>query len=105
MDSSRPAPCGAAVPPVQALGHARTLEIGRLVAEPPRSTQELAPLLHLSESAVSKHLRQLSDAHILTSSREGYYVLYRLEHERLDSIASTPRAVCLRAAARGRGGD
>jgi DNA-binding transcriptional ArsR family regulator len=89
------------VRPLKALGHDLRLEIVRLVAERPRSTQELAPLLHLSESAVSKHLRQLSDAHILTSSREGYYVLYRLEHERLDSIASTLRAFVLGDAARG----
>jgi DNA-binding transcriptional ArsR family regulator len=83
------------VRPLKALAHDLRLEIVRLVAERPRSTQELAPLLRLSESAVSKHLRQLSDAHILSSAREGYYVLYRLEHERLDSIASALRAFVL----------
>ncbi len=80
------------VRPLKALAHDLRLEIVRLVAERPRSTQELAPLLRLSESAVSKHLRQLSDAHILSSTREGYYVLYHLEDERLESIASTLRA-------------
>jgi DNA-binding transcriptional ArsR family regulator len=83
------------VRPLKALAHDLRLEIVRLVAERPRSTQELAPLLRLSDSAVSKHLRQLSDAHILSSTREGYYVLYRLDHERLDSIASTLRAFVL----------
>lgn len=83
------------VRPLKALGHDLRLEIVRLVAERPRSTQELAPLLRLSESAVSKHLRQLSDAHILSSAREGYYVLYRLEDERLDSIAAALRAFVL----------
>jgi len=83
------------VRPLKALAHDLRLEIVRLVAERPRSTQELAPLLRLSESAVSKHLRQLSEANILSSTREGYYVLYRLEHERLDSIAATLRSFVL----------
>jgi DNA-binding transcriptional ArsR family regulator len=83
------------VTPLKALAHGLRLEIVRLVAERPRSTQELAPLLRLSESAVSKHLRQLSDAHILASAREGYYVLYRLEDDRLDSVASALRAFVL----------
>jgi DNA-binding transcriptional ArsR family regulator len=83
------------VRPLKALAHDLRLEIIRLVAERPRSTQELAPLLRLSESAASKHLRQLSDAHILSSTRDGYYVLYRLEQERLDSIASALRAFVL----------
>jgi DNA-binding transcriptional ArsR family regulator len=74
---------------LRALAHEFRLETVRLVAKKPRTTQELAPLLRLSESAVSKHLRQLSDARILSSTREGYYVLYQLEAERLDAIASS----------------
>jgi len=38
----------------------------RLIAEHPRSTQELAQLLNISESALSKHLRIMFEAGILT---------------------------------------
>ena len=60
------------------------LRILRLVGERPRSTEELAPLVGLSESGLSKHLRALTDAGLLTTRRQGWYVLYDLERERLD---------------------
>jgi DNA-binding transcriptional ArsR family regulator len=62
------------------------LRILRLVAERPRSTEELAPLVGLSESGLSKHLRALTEAGLLSTKRDGYYVLYRLERERLDEL-------------------
>ena len=62
------------------------LRILQLVGEQPRSTEELAPLVGLSESGLSKHLRSLTEAGLLSTKREGYYVLYRLERERLDEL-------------------
>jgi DNA-binding transcriptional ArsR family regulator len=50
----------------------------RLLAERPRSTQELAPLVGISEAALSKHLRVLADVGLLERRREGHDVLYRL---------------------------
>jgi DNA-binding transcriptional ArsR family regulator len=82
------------VPPVElvqslrALGDDVRLEIVRLVAEKPRSTQELAPLLRLGESAVSKHLHRLSEAGVLGSRRDGYYVLYRFDEGSVDDLAA-----------------
>ena len=80
------------VRPLRALADDVRLEIVRLVAEKPRTTQELAPLLRLTESAVSKHLHRLSEAGVLTPSRDGYYVLYRLDEERVDALTSALRA-------------
>ena len=80
------------VKPLRALAHDVRLEIVRLVAAKPRTTQELAPLLRLTESAVSKHLHQLSDAGVLTSSRDGYYVLYRFEEGSVEALNSALRA-------------
>jgi DNA-binding transcriptional ArsR family regulator len=76
------------VQPLRALAHDIRLRIVRLVAERPRTTQELAPLLRITESAVSKHLHRLSEAGVLSTRRDGYYVLYRLEEERVDALTS-----------------
>ncbi|MFD3377519.1 MULTISPECIES: DUF5937 family protein [unclassified Streptomyces] len=72
------------IPPARLVGILRALADDtrlrtlRLIAERPRSTQELAPLVGVSEAALSKHLRVLADAGLLERRREGYYVLYRL---------------------------
>ena len=62
------------------------LRILQLVAEGPRSTEELAPLVGLSESGLSKHLKALTDAGLLSTRRQGWYVLYALERERLTAL-------------------
>lgn len=68
------------------------LRILRLVAERPRSTEELAPLVGLSESGLSKHLKALTDAGLLTTRRQGWYVLYRIERERLAGLGDDLRS-------------
>ena len=81
------------IPPAQLVGVLRALADDtrlralRLIAERPRSTQELAPLVGISEAALSKHLRALADAGLLERRREGYYVLYRLVEAQLDAVA------------------
>ena len=80
------------VKPLRALADDVRLEIVRLVAAKPRTTQELAPLLRLTDSAVSKHLHRLSEAGVVTSRRDGYYVLYGLQEDRLDAVTEALRA-------------
>jgi DNA-binding transcriptional ArsR family regulator len=81
------------IPPAQLVGVLRALADDtrlralRLIAERPRSTQELAPLVGITEAALSKHLRALADAGLLERRREGYYVLYRLVEDQLDALA------------------
>lgn len=72
---------------LRALGEDTRLRVLRLIAERPRSTQELAPLLGISEAALSKHLRVLAAAGLVQGRREGYYVLYRLLPARLAGVA------------------
>jgi DNA-binding transcriptional ArsR family regulator len=64
------------------------LRVLKLIAERPRTTQELAPLVGLSMSGVSKSVRLLSDAGLVTAHREGYYVVYRLAPQRMRALAS-----------------
>jgi DNA-binding transcriptional ArsR family regulator len=68
---------------LRALAEPTRLRVLRLIAERPRSTQELAPLIGISEAGLSKHLRLLAEAGLLETRREGYYVLYRLVPERV----------------------
>ena len=76
---------------LRALGDETRLQITRLVAEEPRSTKELATLLSLSESAVSRHLKTLASAGVVDSQRDGYFVLYRLVPERIGALGGALR--------------
>lgn len=76
---------------LRALGDETRLQISRLVATEPRSTTELAQLLSLSESSVSRHLKTLASAGILTAERDGYYVLYRLAPDRIGALGGALR--------------
>jgi DNA-binding transcriptional ArsR family regulator len=69
---------------LRALADETRLRALRLIAEQPRSTEELAQLVGLSESGLSKHLRLLADAGLVSTRREGYYVLYTFDRAALD---------------------
>ncbi|WP_420629691.1 DUF5937 family protein [Candidatus Leptofilum sp.] len=62
---------------LRAIGDGTRLQILQLVAQTPRSTRELAPIIGLSEAAVSKHLKLLHQAGWVSAERNSYYVLYR----------------------------
>jgi DNA-binding transcriptional ArsR family regulator len=62
-----------------------------MVAEQPRSTKELAELLRLSDSAVSRHLRILAGAGVVEGERDGYFVLYRLKPDRIGQLGGALR--------------
>jgi DNA-binding transcriptional ArsR family regulator len=75
----------------RALGDETRLQILRLVADSPRSTKELSSLLSLSDSAISRHLQILDAAGLVTSRRDGYFVLYSLQPDRLDVLGRSLR--------------
>ena len=77
---------------LRALGDDTRLRALRLIAERPRSTQELAPLVGISEAGLSKHLRQLAAAGVVATRRDGYYVLYSLVPERLEPLSEGLRS-------------
>jgi DNA-binding transcriptional ArsR family regulator len=60
---------------------------GKEPAESPRSTQELAPLLGITQAALSKQLRRLTEASVLQPRREGYYVVYSLVTGRIARLS------------------
>ncbi len=84
----RELPSGDLLRSLRAVADATRLRALRLIAERPRSTQELARLIGISEAGLSKHLRLMAEAGLLSTKREGYYVLYSLVPERIDAVAS-----------------
>lgn len=72
---------------LRALADETRLRALKLIASDARSTQELAPLVGISEAGLSKHLRLLARAGLVQSRRDGYYVLYSLESERIATLS------------------
>jgi DNA-binding transcriptional ArsR family regulator len=75
---------------LRALADDTRLRVLKLIAQKPRTTQELAPLVGLSNAGLSKSLQRLAEAGLVTAHRDGYYVLYTLAPSRLDAL---PNAV------------
>lgn len=76
------------VPLMRALGDPTRLRALKLISDRPRSTQELAKLIAISEPAMSKHLHQLADCGVLQTRRDGYYRLYSLDRGRLEQLSA-----------------
>ncbi len=72
---------------LRALGDDTRLRILKLVAERPRTTQELGPLVGLSTAGLSKSLRRLAEAGLVVPRRDGYYVVYSIDPERVAAVA------------------
>jgi DNA-binding transcriptional ArsR family regulator len=88
-EAARDELAAALVQTLRAVGDETRLRILKLVAERPRPTEELAPLVSLSEPALSRQLRILSEAGLVRPQRNGYYVLYGLEREALETLPAT----------------
>lgn len=84
-----PLPPGDLLAILKALASETRLRALQMIADRPRTTQELAPLLNVTEAAASAHLRALARAGLLRARRDGYYVLYRLDPDRLHALTST----------------
>jgi len=88
-DDARPRlPDGELLRLLRALADDTRLRALRLIAERPRSTQELAPLVGITEAGLSKHLRTLAHAGVLEANREGYYVVYSLRPDRVEPLSA-----------------
>jgi predicted transcriptional regulator len=71
----------------KALADANRLKLVGLLAQRGYSVEELAALLNLKASTVSHHLSKLSEARLVTARAEGYYSVYRLDKEALETAA------------------
>ncbi|WP_052092144.1 DUF5937 family protein [Paenibacillus sp. FSL H7-0357] len=76
---------------LKALGDGSRLRILKLLWQAPHCTKQLAPLLGISEAAVSKQLKQLVEAGLAGSERKGNYLFYFCNKEAFDSLINLQR--------------
>ena len=84
---------------LKAVSDASRLRILGLLAERPRTGEELSDLVGVRPPTVSHHLKRLADAGLVSAVPEQYYRVYSLRPEALREIArSLDRRVLSRAA-------
>ena len=86
--------------PFDALGHEHRRAIVELLQQGDRSVQQLADDLPISRPAVSRHLRLLKQAGLVTDRAEGTRRLYRLHDEGIAVVHAYLQHVWGDAAAR-----
>ncbi|HWT24972.1 MAG TPA: metalloregulator ArsR/SmtB family transcription factor [Solirubrobacteraceae bacterium] len=86
--------------PFDALGDPNRRAIVELLGAGDRSVRELADALPISRPAVSRHLRLLKDAGLVTDRAEGTRRLYRLHDEGIAAVREYLEGVWGDAAAR-----
>jgi DNA-binding transcriptional ArsR family regulator len=84
----------------EALGDPNRRAIVELLRTGDRSVQELADALPISRPAVSRHLRLLKDAGLVTDRAEGTRRLYRLHDEGIEAVRAYLEQVWGETAAR-----
>jgi DNA-binding transcriptional ArsR family regulator len=75
-----------AVDPFEALADPNRRAIAQLLGAGERSVQELADSMPISRPAVSRHLRLLKSARLVTDRAEGTRRLYRLHDEGIEAV-------------------
>ncbi len=83
----------------KALGHADRLELLEHLAQGERSVEILAQRSGLSTANASQHLQQLRRAALVTSRRDGKYIVYRLADPAVLSLFAALRQVAERGVA------
>jgi len=71
---------------LSALADDTRLRVLKLIAHRPRTAQELAPIVGMSSTGLSKILRKLATAGLVDARREGYYVVYSLNTAQIRSL-------------------
>ena len=70
------------------------IEIIELLKEGPKNVNSLAEALGITPSAVSQHLRILKAAGLVRDERQGYWVNYSLDEDKLESYRERLNEVC-----------
>jgi len=73
----------------RAFGEPSRLRILRLLASKPLTVNDIVDRMKLSQSTVSRHLRVLRDAGILTDRRDGQCVYYSLNKDAVETCCTS----------------
>jgi DNA-binding transcriptional ArsR family regulator len=76
------------IDPFEALGDANRRAIVELLSERARSVADLAAAMPISRPAVSRHLRVLKSAGLVTDESRGTRNIYRLDAEGAEAVRS-----------------
>ncbi len=72
--------------PFEALGDANRREILRLLSSGDKPVQEIAAAMPISRPAVSRHLRLLKDAGMVTEQARGTRRIYHLQEQGMHAV-------------------
>ncbi len=86
--------------PFEALGDPNRRAILAILGEGGRSVGQIAAALPISRPAVSRHLRLLKEAELVTEQAEGTRRIYRLHEDGIDAVRGYLETVWGDAAAR-----
>ncbi|MGO8886889.1 MAG: ArsR/SmtB family transcription factor [Streptosporangiaceae bacterium] len=86
--------------PFEALGDPNRREILRLLSGGDKPVQEIAAAMPISRPAVSRHLRVLKEAGMVTEQAAGTRRIYRLQEQGLQAVQAYLEGVWGDAAAR-----
>lgn len=86
--------------PFEALGDANRREILRLLSAGDKPVQEIAHAMPISRPAVSRHLRLLKDAGMVTEEARGTRRIYHLQEEGMRAVQEYLEGIWGSAAAR-----
>jgi DNA-binding transcriptional ArsR family regulator len=93
-------PARAAGDPFEALGDANRREILRLLSSGDKPVQEIAAAMPISRPAVSRHLRLLKDAGMVTEKAEGTRRIYHLQEQGVQAVQAYIEGIWGEAVAR-----
>jgi DNA-binding transcriptional ArsR family regulator len=72
--------------PFEALGDHNRREILRLLSDGDKAVQQIAVAMPISRPAVSRHLRLLKDAGLVTETARGTRRIYHLQEQGIDAV-------------------
>ena len=81
------APTGELLEFFKALADANRLKIIGVLAQQPSTVEQLAAMLNLQPSTISRHLSYLAHVGLVSARAEGYYNIYRFEEAALEAMA------------------
>ena len=85
---------------LEALAHPNRIRIVEFLRQSPRCNCEIAPELDLEQSNLSRHLKILVQAGVLSSWKDGLRVNFKVTDERIFKILDIAAAIALRGAER-----